>query len=261
MEESNHEINNEYLDFNTTIKKKIYQLNNSEITPYEALKYVNFKINKIKIRNFDSINKDIANEIVNSIRIMAKASWDYHSDIRNALLLIDHSLDICKNDFTRKKIEKEKSELLEIDKNFVRSHECYFCKSLLKNQRHNLFKLIYKKLDYNSETFETEYYFSYFPIPRCSNCEKIHKYGLKARYLVFFTILSLGIIINIVYFKDYFYFGVIVSFIISSFCCKICENYLLKRRNIFNNRFKFISKYALLQKRLNTGWTFLKPLN
>ena len=127
-----------------SIQSKVDDVENETLKANDALSFVKSSFDLMEINNLPSFANEIRTQIGYSIRSMSIASWNKQSDIKNALALINYSLQINVNESAKSKFYQDKNELEELEKKYKGVLVCHFCETNAPEKGYEITKTIFR---------------------------------------------------------------------------------------------------------------------
>lgn len=258
-QEKNAPLIKEWAKILISIQNKVDDVENETLKASDALSFVKSSFDLGELNNLPSFANEIRTQIGYSIRSMSIASWNKQKDIKNALALINYSLNINVNDTTKSKFQQDKNELEELEKKYKGVLFCYFCETNKPEERCEINTTIYKEKSRSFLSNRIEYSSLKVKIPRCRKCKEIHSKGNKIFYLVLFAIIILGLIIGGAIDPVYSIFGGIIGFIVGLIVSIRIETNQIMKWHIKDSSDPTLSEHPLLIRHIKDGWTFSDP--
>ena len=209
----------------------------------------------MELNNLPSFADEIRTQIGYSIRSMSIASWNKQSDIKNALALINYSLQINVNESAKSKFYQDKNELEELEKKYKGILVCHFCETNAPDNGCEINTTIYKETSRSYFLRRVEFSYSEVTIPRCRSCKEIQSKRGNINHLIFFVLIILGVIIGAATEGEHF----IIGGIIGAVAAWIIVGNIIEG-GIKDSSEYTLSRHPLLKEKFKNGWTFSKPI-
>lgn len=243
-----------------SIQSKVDDVENETLKANDALSFVKSSFDLMEINNLPSFANEIRTQIGYSIRSMSIASWNKQSDIKNALALINYSLQINVNESAKSKFYQDKNELEELEKKYKGILVCHFCEINTPEKGCEINTKIYKVTNRTFFPKRVEFSYSEISLPRCKSCSKIHTESKKSSTTRIVIIAVVFAVFGIMYggIAGAIFgggMGALLAWIFSDFFGEKKENKL----GIRDTSHFSLSKHPILIERIKNGWTFNKP--
>lgn len=245
-----------------SIQSKVDDVENETLKANDALSFVKSSFDLMELNNLPSFADEIRTQIGYSIRSMSIASWNKQSDIKNALALINYSLQINVNESAKSKFYQDKNELEELEKKYKGILVCHFCETNTPEKGCEINKTIYKETHRSYFPSRVEFSYSEVTIPRCKSCTELHSGGSNNHILAVAGCVILGVIIGALndgHITVGGIIGLIAGFIVSCLIGELVDNPKIEAKGIKVDNESTLRNHPLLKERFRDGWTFNKP--